>query len=435
MKKYNRKGWLLKGVPAYQGNNTLATKLYNCGTYLTEYGRKHASMNLMQSIRSTTKEELASYAADMEANGYAIESHSSIENNQFYRFVKAKQRVYVNYFGNEGRATVELDESGRPSLAEISYISEPSEGKQAEYYMYRLKMDPYGYSLKQEENVSGYVDNGACLIVRCADNSIIVIDGGSSLQMEAEDREHFWKFLCEITDTKKDGVVTIAAWCITHFDSDHSCGYSVVLKENPERYHLERFIGNLPDLKVTKKANDTAAVKAGSAIRNHYPDCQDVKLRTGDVLRIADITINVVYTHEDFADEAGQFNTANFNNTSTVMMFTSSSGMKMLITGDMMSKAENVLCRNFSAKTLKCDIFQQPHHNRTDISTVYEYANAQVMFFTQTVGTLTENPTDEAHAALAKKWCSEWYCGGTETVGFGWENDKANLIYHKEERN
>ena len=98
-----------------------------------------------------------------------------------------------------------------------------------------------------------------------------------------------------------------------------------------------------------------------------------------------------------------------------------------------MAKAESVICQNFSTETLKCDIFQQPHHNRTDVSTIYEYANAQVMFFTQAVGTLTENATDTARSELAKKWCSEWYCGGTETVGLNWVNGKANLIYQKQD--
>lgn len=433
MKEYYRDGWLLNDIPAYQGDNTLSTALYSSGTYLTEYGKKTATDNEMQGIWSTTAEEVSDYAELMKTHGYKEESHTSIENNQFYRFVKDNQRVYVNFYGNAERATVELDDSGRPSVAEVSYTYEPKAGEETEYYLFGLKMDPYGYSLKQEKNSSGYIDNGACLIVKCADNSIIFIDGGAAQQMETEDRDRLWNFLHEITGKPKDEVITIAAWYVTHFDADHSSGFATVLESNPERYNVERVICNLPDLTVTSKADASSIMKASNSITNRYPNCQDIKLRTGDVLQIADVTITTVFSHADFADEGGRFNTTNFNTTSTVTMIETASGMKMMVTGDMVAKAESILCQNFSTETLKCDIFQQPHHNRTDVSTVYEYANAQVMLFTQAEGTLTDNTTDTARSTLAKKWCSEYYCGGTETVGFNWVNGKVNLIYQKQD--
>lgn len=432
MKDYYREGWLLQDIPAYQGDNVLATNLYSCGSYLTEYGTKDAAAILMQSVRETTAEEAAAYAEIMKANGYTEESHTSIENNQFYRFVKDKQRVYVNFYGNEGRATVELDESGNPSALLGSYTYEPKAGEQTEYYMFGLKMDPYGYSLKQEKNTSGYIDNGACLVVKLADNSVILIDGGAAQQMGTPDNDRLYKFLCRITGTQEGGVIKVAAWYITHFDSDHTCGFSAAITANPERYDLQRLVCNLPDLVVTSKTDYNAIVSPNGAVRKHYPNAQEIRLRTGDVLQLADVTITVFFSHADFADEAGKYNTTNFNSTSTVAMFTTLAGMKMLVTGDSIAKAESIYCHNFSTESFKCDIMQQPHHNRTDISTLYEYANAQVMLFTQAVGTLTENATDQVRSELAKQWCSEWYCGGTETVGFRWNDGKAELIYQEQ---
>ncbi len=433
MKDYYREGWLLKNIPAYQGDNILATNLYQCGTYLTQYGTKTAANIVMQSVLQTTAEEAAGYVEIMKTNGYAEESHTAIENNQFYRFVKDNQRVYVNFYGNEGRATIELDESGKPSAMLGSYTYAPKAGEQTEYYMFGLKMDPYGYSLKQEKNTSGYIDNGACLVVKLADNSVILIDGGAAQQMETEDADRLYNFLRQITDTPEGGVIKVAAWYITHFDSDHTCGFSAAIVANPERYDLQRLVCNLPDLTVTSKTDYNAIVSPNSAVRNHYPNVQEIRLRTGDVLQLADVTITTFFSHADFADEAGKYNTTNFNSTSTVAMFTSSAGMKMLITGDSIAKSESVYCTNFSTESFKCDIMQQPHHNRTDISTLYEYANAQVMLFTQAVGTLTENATDKQRSDLAKQWCSEWYCGGTETVGFRWANGKAELIYQEQD--
>lgn len=433
MKDYYREGWLLQDIPAYQGENVLATNLYQCGTYLTQYGTKDAALILMQSVRETTAEEAEAYAQIMLANGYTEESRCTIENNQFYRFVKDNQRVYVNFYGNEGRATIELDTSGNPSALLGSYTYEPKDGEETEYYMFGLKMDPYGYSLKQEKNTSGYIDNGACLVVKCADNSVIFIDGGASTQMPQPDCDRLYKFLCQITDTPEGGVINVSAWYITHFDSDHSTGFSAAINANPERYDVQRLVCNLPDLTVTSKTTFDAIVMPNGAVKKNFPNLQEIRLRTGDVLQLADVTITTFFSHADFADEAGKYNTTNFNSTSTVAMFTSAAGMKMLVTGDSIAKSEAIYCNNFSTESFKCDIMQQPHHNRTDISILYERANAQVMLFTQAVGALTENATDQARSDLAKQWCTEWYCGGTETVGFKWADGKAELIYQEQD--
>ena len=429
MKNYYREGWLLQDIPAYPGNNVLATNLYSCGTYLTEYGTKDATSIWMQSVSGTSEADVDAYVAVMAENGYTVESQNAIENNRFYRFVKDDQRVYLNYYGNAARATIELDASGKPSAFTGSYTYEPKAGEETEYYMFGLKMDPYGYSLKQEKNISGYIDNGACLVVKLADNSIIFIDGGAQPQMGADDCDRLYKFLCQITGTPEGGAIKVAAWYITHFDSDHTCGFSAAVTANPERYDVQRLVCNLPDLVVTSKTDYNDIVSPNGAVRRNYPNVQEIRLRTGDVLQLADVTITTYFSHADFADEAGKYNTTNFNSTSTVAMFTSAAGMKMLVTGDSIAKSESIYCTNFSTASFKCDIMQQPHHNRTDISTLYEYADAQVMLFTQAVGTLTENATDKARSDLAKRWCSEWYCGGTETVGFGWANGKAKLIY------
>ncbi len=431
MKKSEREGWLLNKIPAYQGGNILSAALYRSGQYLTAYGQDDALSNQVQGVWETTEDEVTAYAELLREQGYAQESVLNLEKNRFYRFVKDNHRVYLNYYGNANRATIELDESGKPSLDMLSCAYEPKADEKTEYYMFGLKMDPYGYSTRQEKNSSGYADYGACLIVKCADNSIIFIDGGGKIQMDQEeDRDRLWRFLLEITGKSEDEVIRISAWYITHFDYDHCAGFPIVLSSNPERYHVERVICDLPDLELTHK-DDEWIVKAGETLRNLYPDCQDIKLRTGDVLQLADVKITTVYTHTDFADEAGIFPSRNFNNTSTVTMFESANGMKMLVTGDIMRKGESVLCQNFSKDTLKCDIFQQPHHNRIDITTLYEYADAQVMFITQTVGTLTRDEVETERFELAKKWCSEWYCGGTETVGLCFKNGKAELIYQK----
>ena len=61
MSNYERTGWLIKELPAYQGNNHLSESLYNCGPYMKAYGNETSNFSVMQSVTSTTLEEFLTY--------------------------------------------------------------------------------------------------------------------------------------------------------------------------------------------------------------------------------------------------------------------------------------------------------------------------------------------------------------------------------------
>ena len=428
---YYRDGWLLKTIPAYQGDNTLAKALYDGGTYAKKYGNTKIANCMMQSIASTNAEELADYAKAMETNGYKEESHTTIEKNEFYRFTKDEQRVYVNYYSNAEKAIVILDEQKGVSTAEISYTYEPKAGESTEIYMFGLKMDPNGINIS--DNTSGYVNNGQNMIIKCADNSVIIIDGGDDEQMAPADQERFFNLLHQITGTSEHEQIRVSAWYITHMHSDHVSGLRAVFEKNASKLNVERVICNMPTPSAVNLDNDIYFSETTNVILSNYPQCQDIKVHTGDVIQLADVTLSILFAHEDLAEPNGVFPTNDFNATSTVVMVETASGMRTLITGDMTVMAEAVLCQNFSTETLKCDMLQQPHHNFNENTTVYEYANAQVMLFTQARGGLVRDEDMTRRSTLAKQWCSEWYCEGSETVGFTYENGRAKLIYQAED--
>lgn len=430
MSNYHREGWLLENLPAYQGNNDLSKAIYNCGTYVKKYRSVDAADCMMQSVISTNEEEFKTYVEVLKTNGYLEESHHAIENNCFYRLVKNDKRVIANYFTNEEKATIVLEEQKGVNAKDISYTYEPKTDEHTEVYMFGLKMDPNGMNIAAPENTSGYVNNGECLIIKCADNSVIIVDGGDSTQMEEVDRERFSKLLHKITRKSEEEAITISAWFVTHIHNDHVMGLRTVLNANPEKYIVERIICNMPNPVTVNKSKDGMFVNVTNTILDNYPTCQDIKVHTGDVIQIADVTLTVLYTHEDLASQDGLWPTRDFNATSTVIMAETKEGMRLLITGDITERAEKILCTHFTEKTLKSDILQQPHHNFNGNATVYEYANAQVMLMLQTEGGLVKNEEMAKHSDLAKKWCNEWYCGGDETVGFAYEDGRAKLIYH-----
>lgn len=425
-----REGWMLKDLPPYQGDNILSKGIYNCGTYIKTYGNANSQDCMMQSISSTTKDEFLFYIKMLKTNGYQVESHNDIEKNIFYRLTRGDKRVYVNYYENEEKAIVVLDRKKSSGAASISYTYKPKEGERTEVYMFGLKMDPNGMNIASEENTSGYVNNGECIIIKCADNSVIIVDGGAESQMGAADISRFTKLLYKITGKKENEAITISAWFITHMHNDHVMGMIKALNANPEKYKLERVICNMPNPDVTNRGQDEMFLNTSNMILTNYPSCHEIKVHTGDVIQIADVMLTVLYTHEDIAEQDGTFPTKDFNATSTVVMGETASGMKFLITGDITEKAEMSLCNHFTVETLKCDILQQPHHNFNNNSTVYEYADTQVMLMIQTSGGLVKNEEMTAHSEMAKEWCDEWYCGGDETVGFAYKCGNLKRIYH-----
>lgn len=251
--------------------------------------------------------------------------------------------------------------------------------------------------------------------------------------MEPDDEERFSKLLHQITGVDENETITISAWFITHAHPDHVQGFARALREHPNKYKVERLICNLPNPTSLYEGQGNIVCHASDTIAELCPESQEIKVHTGDVIQIADVTITILYTHEDLSNEEGKFGSKDFNSTSIVAMMETSNGMKMLVTGDITTKAEKVLCNHFSRATLKCDILQQPHHNFNNNSVIYESADAPIMFILQTPGGLVKNEEMIERSTLAKKWCREWYCGGDETVGFAYAEDEVKQIYYAQD--
>lgn len=430
LKDFYRDSWSLTSIPAYQGGTSL-DKAYDCGAMLLQSNKSDGDATTMQSIRSTNEAEVVAYAELLNDYGYTEESHTIIANNHFYRFTDGTKRVSVNYYVNDAKASVILSEN-TVGPKEVSYTYEPKGEEQSEFYIYGLRMNQLGYGTNEAGNTDGLSNVGQANVIKCADGSVIIIDGGTKGQQTGIDEGRFMDFLYEITGKEKGEVITVSAWYITHQHSDHVQGIQHVLSTYSSQINLERVITNLSTTEVADADMTAYAASEATIINSKWPECQDIKVHTGDVIQIADVTISVLNTHEEMVDETGTFYGTKGNGVSVVSMFRAASGMSMLITGDINVTEETVLCGNFGASGLKCDILQQPHHNMYNVSTLYECANAQVMLFTQSRGGLTRDTMYTSRSTLAQKWCSEWYCGGSETAGFAVKNGKVTRIYRED---
>ncbi|MBQ8814056.1 MAG: hypothetical protein IJZ85_06160 [Lachnospiraceae bacterium] len=426
-----RENWKLDGLPAYEGDNVLGKNVYSCGTLLTETGQRNPDGCKMQVVTETDEEEVAAYAALLQENGFELFSDEIQEENHFYRFTFGEKKIYLSYIGAKERVNIIVDETGL-FPEDISYTYEPAEGERTEFYCYGIKMDPDGLATgKNPDNPDNYPNNGQLMVIKCADNSVIIVDGANGVQMEELEQEEFDQFLHQITGTAEGEKVRISAWYFTHFHADHFHGVMKFLKSYGDCYQVERVICNKPDY-INWSLKETNPLNLAVFFASLYPECQEIKIHTGEKVQIADVTLHVLYCHEDNTSKTAKTSIADFNDTSTVVRVSDASGMSMLILGDINISGEKILCAQYSESTLKSDIVQQAHHNYNYLTTVYDYSASTYAVFTQSEGGLVKNISSKRNSDYVKERCKEWFCLGNETVGFAMADGGVKVIYQED---
>ena len=255
------------------------------------------------------------------------------------------------------------------------------------------------------------------------------------------------EFLHEITGTPDSQKVRIAAWYLTHYHADHTYGFYEFLVKYSSKYSLERIIANLPaDRQLESEGSSfnwaSGIIKKWNALINSkYPECKEIKVHRGQELHIADLTLRVLYTHEDLVTDSGVFNSSDKNDTSTVIRI-DNGDMSMLVLGDANTRTENELRRVFSAATFKSTIVQAAHHGMYTLHNVYKEASPTLFFVPQCLKTLSNDKImwegagtykaqrDYMYGIVGEENC---YWGGDETVGFAVVGGELTKVYHSKE--
>ena len=422
---YYRDGWLLTDIPSYWGDNELVATTYNCGTTLFN-GNKNEDTVLLQTVKSTTAQEAETYAKLLEAVGYTMLSHRTVENNEFYRFRNDTTKISVNYYGNEEVADIIMDQSSIATL-DLDYSYEPKSGERTEVYLYSLYRRHYDDATL---NDSIAIRGGLSMVIKLADNSVIIIDGGeSATQFKEVYHPDYLEFLYEITGTPKTEKIRVAAWYITHGHGDHANGMASFLMNNTAHIDLERVIGNFPDPDNVNTALEVLG-NIRSAIQMY--GCQEVKVHTGDVIQLADVSIEILYTHEDLATEAGIWASEDDNDASVACIFRTCDGMSFFLNGDMNMASFEAMEKNFSAKTLNTTLALVAHHLYNDLDERY-YSILSPQFFlvgADSYNIPNSSVTQRQHDFAVAHSEAVYY--EDDTFGFAFENGRAVLIYEKE---
>ena len=430
--------WKLEHIPAYTGNAiSMVANSYNAGGLVSEYGVTDASVSFVQRVQNTNLSEFEAYIGSLLKFGFAECERQTIDSNIYVTLERDEERVHTYYLGNKGSVTV-IYETGGASVSDISVPELTGDGEIV-IYQYGLNMDPASNSVSGAE---GYPNNGMLYIVKLADNSLIIIDGGEGRQMsgiDAEDAPHndLNRFLHEITGGADGEKIVISCWFVTHAHGDHSDAFPAFLAEHTDEYELRALCASIPDF----KAAEAGALKM-KQIFSLYPDCKEIKLHTGQRFSFGELSMQVLYTHEDALNPAGYSTLAggDFNGTSTVVKL-STNDMSMLVLGDSTKIGESFLVDTYSDVTLKCDILQVAHHGFNDLPTLYEKVAASIALIPQSYGYFMTPPssaesTHKAGISGVKQSLSGliadgrvYFAGNAEqTVGLAYRNGGITVI-------
>ncbi len=425
-------GWLLEGVPTYGGGRP-SGKLYLAGQGLAQQHLPEKE-NVLQVVSNTSAAEFEAYLAKLARAGFQRELARVADGNSFASFVKGRVRVYAYFMSRTGEARILREYTDvSASLSALAYTYEKKAGEQSVLYQFALPMNDATHPKPD------FKDNGMLYLIKLADGAVVVIDGANANQISDERRDALMEMLWEITGKAQGDTVRIAAWYITHAHTDHYGGFVKFTWKYAKYLDLERVFYALPSLcspdeVFAEGSGADGQRKIVEIVNEYYADDEPlfVRLHTGQSFSLADVTFEVLQTHEDLVDPVtGDTRISNYNDASTVLRV-QADGQSFLFLGDAGGKvAMPQLMKNWSNDYLRCDGVQLSHHVMNDLTPLYAVVRASVLFVPQSRYGIERVENRVAIFEAAKSHAREdmVFLQSEGTVGIAVQNGRWEKVY------
>ncbi len=419
-------------IPSYDGGNATKNWLYyDCGRGATLEDTSVESK--MCIISNTNKQEFGEYINKLLDNGYtkvfSRKLQGKVKENIFGKFLAkdGSHCVYVALFQYLNQVRVIVD-NHKDTLGTYHYT--PTGNSPTELYMYSLSQSHDGYVMASEEDLITQYRSGAgsMFVMKMSDNSLFIIDGGSSNQNGDRACEELYSFLRSITGVPEGQRMIINTWHISHPHSDHVTGFTRFLRKYRNAFDLKTILYNF-DIEC-----DT--FNFIQAVAKMFPDVKYYKPHTGDRFTVSGIQFDVLYTAEDryqpnsnnklFLNDSSCIAYTHENNISTVLQF-QLDGKKVLLTGDL-QKADATLMAMYDPSVLKSDVMQIPHHGIDNHTELAKIVAPSVAFSNQTWGATMNQQRYYNNYLGWSPYIGKIYYAGSETVGYSGEK---GVFYQK----
>ncbi len=426
--------WPLTTMPPYAGG-TPGKSLYAAGHGIADAEFLREDDSQMITVANTNESQFNTYRTLLTQYGAREVYSYACDGNLYAQYRFGDTFAYVYYTAATKEVRIIDDPHSELSPAEFGYSYQKKAGDTTVLYQYGVPMNEAGVNINNNDEKK--IDCGMMYVIKLADNSVFILDGGGYQQFDEAQIDGFMKFLRTVTGTPEGQKVKIAAWHISHAHSDHMAGFCLFVKKYHEQLDFDRLFYNFPS------ANSTSSTLAGQ--KNNIKKMMDyvdkylkddgisyIKIHTGQQFDLADIRIHVLYTHEDIVNAHTGISGVgtDFNNSSSVLMI-ELDGKKFLFLGDINNPAANVLMKNNSAATLTCDIIQLAHHVINDLSTLYHITKAPAVLVPQSPNGATLNQTRKNAMDAAKQYVTGdlLFYANQATVGLQVKNGAIAKVF------
>ena len=381
--------------------NYIASYNYSAGTSKVVFGEDKASSKYtsgdgaVTSFYDNADSERYNYTCSSYSNsGYSVYCSNTVGGLSSTTYIKDDE-VHTVTFNSELRELyITRSDSGAGALPTIE-----------ESYIWRNETTV-------TQNGSANI-NGMSYIVKLADGSFIVYDGGyasaynTGTENYSDDAKNLYNKLLELNGGAND--IHIRAWLITHSHGDH--------------YRTFKYFANYYAGKVTLDTLLCSPVSAGVAEYDSYLTVavkNDAKkfgadiayIRTGMEFQLADVTLEILITPEQIYNVSDP---GNFNESSVVSRIKNTDGSMMFL-GDCGENVSNWLIETYG-DALKSDMVQVAHHGcETATAELYDKIAAPVAFWPCSVALLTSERGPVKQHILESEYSMEHILHGYGTA-------------------
>lgn len=365
----------------------VAGALYNCGPGLVnDQPATTDEDSKMVVISSTSKDSLNTYVQQLIDAGFTKISESEVDNNLYYFLKNNEKYYYIYYTDHSKQVRIIEDNSTNVLLSELDAAELGESG--TEFYLYSID---YTHGEGQTTKADHWqIDCGALMVIKLADNSLFIIDGGHERQSSNTALEAFLNFAYEITGKEPGSIIDIKGWYFSHAHGDHVYFAHAFLRKYRQLLNIETAFFNIPSYHTIPNGYDEGTFLMKDTFNKYFPDCNHVKLHTGQRFSLQGVDFEVILTHEDMVDESGTTKITNFNDSSTVIRITID-GKTFMILGDIDSLGQDTILEMYQSDTLKSDVVQVSHHGYNDLPELYAAIAAPLALFPNSEENAGEN--------------------------------------------
>ena len=411
-------------VPSYTGGTSSGWMTYDCGSNLSRGDT--GTQSKMRIVKNTTATQFNTYVTTLKNQGYKtlyekkVPAQSNYNIHHKFLSPDGSYALYT-YFVDAYKETRIIVDTNRDTLRTYDYKSMGmgSGNGRTEVYMIPISASPDGFYY--DSNYSLYKQNnaGALMVIKMADNSLFVVDGGSYVQVSDRDCERIYAFLRRITDIPEGQKIYINTWFVTHYHDDHVSGFSRLMYKYNTEFELQNVMYNFD---VVGHSGDNMQI-----IGELFPNARYYKQHTGESFKISDVQIDVLYTIEDLytpnssnglvLDNVGSMKKSDEENNCSSVLRVTFDGKTMMITGDIYD-SDAIMMGMYPAKDLHVDVLQLPHHAFDNHVTFVKTVAPTISFLHQAESATRNRQTNYNVNKAWMPYAGTIYYGNTETVGY-----------------